>query len=156
MPSHLGVFFSSRKRFIIWNIMRWGENILSIGKKFISLLFLKRGRIRTVGLVQLQLRGVYQVSCLFPMNPLAAIDDEILWKLILNATFPTLSSSVDHSVSLITRSWKFLYLTCTQNYIHYWVFYWVHMESLKLISDCPQVQIWPQIYAKAVNFFCSE
>ena len=39
---------------------------------------------------------------------------EMFSKLILNTTFPTLSSSVDHPVSLNTRSWKFLYLTCTQ------------------------------------------
>ena len=39
---------------------------------------------------------------------------EMFSKLILNTTFPTLSSSVDHPVSLNTRSWKFLRLACTQ------------------------------------------
>ena len=38
-----------------------------------------------------------------------------LLKLLLNTNFPTFVCSVDHPVSLNTRSWKFLYSTCTQN-----------------------------------------
>ena len=36
-------------------------------------------------------------------------------KLLLNTTFLTFACSVDHTESLITQNWKFMYLTCIQN-----------------------------------------
>ena len=111
----MGVFFSFHTRFIDWNIMRWGGNISSVCEQFISLSFLKWVQRWTVDWFSYSW-AVY-ARCFVYLHC-------TIWQ-ILTVKYSEnwfehnfshlLSNSVDHPISLITWSWKFLDLICTKN-----------------------------------------